>query len=358
VKTDISVTVVLGNPPYSVSSQNASKRKRILNQDEKYLADVKYTGLVWEKEYKTGKAGKTITEVTHIGEILELYKGRVRLEGEKNIQPLDDDYIKFIRFAQYQVENNSHNAGIIGFITNHSYINGLIHRGMREELLKYFDTLYIMDLHGNSLLKETAPDGSVDENVFDIQQGVAILIAVREKSKPDMGSTAYKPRNGVKELAKVFYHDLWGSRENKYNFLSSASLDSVNWIEVTPTAPNYFFAPKNFDLAAEYNQLTPITDIFLLYKNGIQSGHDAFATAYSKKEVETRVKDFYSSSITNNEIQNNYQLTDKAGWILSTERKNAFTEGYNTDLVKQYFYRLFDDRWIYFSKRILKRPVK
>ncbi|MFM6340772.1 MAG: N-6 DNA methylase, partial [Dolichospermum sp.] len=238
VKTEISVTVVLGNPPYSVSSQNASKRKRVLNQDERYLADIEYTGSVWNRIYKTGKAGKTITELTHIGELLELYKGRVRLEGEKNIQPLDDDYIKFIRFAQYQIENNAQNAGIIGFITNHSYLNGLIHRGMREELLKYFDRLYIMDLHGNSLLKETTPDGNIDQNVFDIQQGVAILIAVREKDKPDYGSTAYKSRDGVKEMAKVLYYDLWGRREDKYKFLESASLDNVNWIEVKPTEPN------------------------------------------------------------------------------------------------------------------------
>ena len=286
VKTEISVTVVLGNPPYSVSSQNASKRKRILNQDERYLADVEYTGSVWNRIYKTGKADKTITELTHIGELLELYKGRVRLEGEKNIQPLDDDYIKFIRFAQYQIENNSQDAGIIGFITNHSYLNGLIHRGMREELLKYFDKLYIMDLHGNSLLKETTPDGNVDQNVFDIQQGVAILIAVREKSKPDYGSSAYKSRDGIKEMAKVLYYDVWGSREEKYKFLESASLNNVDWIELQPTEPNYFFAPKNFEIIQEYNKLIPITDIFLLSKNGIQSGHDYFAIAYNKKELE------------------------------------------------------------------------
>jgi predicted helicase len=358
VKTEISVTVVLGNPPYAVSSQNASKRKRVLNQDERYLADIEYTGSTWNRIYKTGKAGKTITELTHIGELLELYKGRVRLEGEKNIQPLDDDYIKFIRFAQYQIENNAQNAGIIGFITNHSYLNGLIHRGMREELLKYFDRLYIMDLHGNSLLKETTPEGNIDQNVFDIQQGVAILIAVREKDKPDYGSTAYKSRDGVKEMAKVLYYDLWGRREDKYKFLESASLDNVNWIEVKPTEPNYFFAPKDFEIIQEYNQLIPMTDIFLLSKNGIQSGHDYFAIAYNKKELEKRVQDFYSSSITNNEIQTHYELTDKAGWTLNAERKTAFIEGYNPDLLKPYCYRLFDNRWIYFSKRILKRPVK
>ncbi|MFN4878142.1 MAG: N-6 DNA methylase, partial [Aphanizomenon sp.] len=254
VKTEIPVMVVLGNPPYSVSSQNASKRKRVLNQDERYLADIEYTGSAWNRIYKTGKAGKTITELTHIGELLELYKGRVRLEKEKNIQPLDDDYIKFIRFAQYQIQKTPKGYGIIGFITNHSYLNGLIHRGMREELLKYFDTLYIMDLHGNSLLKETTPEGNVDQNVFDIQQGVAILIAVREKSEPDYFSTAYKSRDGVKEMAKVLYYDLWGSREDKYKFLESASLDNVNWIKLQPTEPNYFFAPKDFDLATEYNQ--------------------------------------------------------------------------------------------------------
>ncbi|MEA5559155.1 hypothetical protein [Nodularia spumigena] len=162
---------------------------------------------------------------------------------------MDDDYIKFIRFAQYQIQKTPKGYGIIGFITNHSYLNGLIHRGMREELLKYFDTLYIMDLHGNSLLKETTPEGNVDQNVFDIQQGVSILIAVREKSEPDYFSTAYKSRDGVKEMAKVWYYDLWGSREDKYRFLESANLNNVDWIELQPTAPNYFFAPKDFDLA-------------------------------------------------------------------------------------------------------------
>ncbi|MFN5872066.1 MAG: N-6 DNA methylase, partial [Aphanizomenon sp.] len=268
VKTEIPVMVVLGNPPYSVSSQNASKRKRVLNQDERYLADIEYTGSAWNRIYKTGKAGKTITELTHIGELLELYKGRVRLEKEKNIQPLDDDYIKFIRFAQYQIQKTPKGYGIIGFITNHSYLNGLIHRGMREELLKYFDTLYIMDLHGNSLLKETTPEGNVDQNVFDIQQGVAILIAVREKSEPDYFSTAYKSRDGVKEMAKVLYYDVWGRREDKYKFLESASLDNINWIEVKPTEPNYFFAPKNLDYEDEYNKELSINDIFPVYAAG------------------------------------------------------------------------------------------
>ena len=353
VKTEIPITVVLGNPPYSVSSQNASKRKRILNQDEKYLADVEYTGSVWNRIYKSGKVGKTITELTHIGELLELYKGRVRLEGEKNIQPLDDDYIKFIRFAQYQIENNSHNAGIIGFITNHSYLNGLVHRGMREELLKYFDTLYIMDLHGNSLLKETNPDGNIDQNVFDIQQGVSILIAVREKSNPDYGSSAYKSRDGIKEMAKVLYYDVWGRREDKYKFLESASLNNVNWIELQPTEPNYFFAPKNLDYEDEYKRELSITDIFPIYAAGSQTRRDNLCVDYDRENLINRFSDI---AINTNleELKQNYNIKDTEYWTLE-KAKLDIQENEIESNVLLYAYRPFDNRWVYYNPKIIER---
>ena len=353
VKTEISVTVVLGNPPYSVSSQNASKRKRVLNQDERYLADIEYTGSAWNRIYKTGKAGKTITELTHIGELLELYKAKVRLEGEKNIQPLDDDYIKFIRFAQYQIENNAQNAGIIGFITNHSYLNGLIHRGMREELLKYFDTLYIMDLHGNSLLKETTPEGNVDQNVFDIQQGVAILIAVREKDKPDYGSTAYKSRDGVKEMAKVLYYDVWGRREDKYNFLESASLDNIDWIEVKPTEPNYFFAPKNLDYEEEYQRDLSINDIFPIYAAGVKTRRDNVCVDYDR---ETLINRFHDISINTNleELKQKYNIKDTEYWSLEKAKLDIKQDEIESKLLL-YAYRPFDNRWVYYNPKIIER---
>jgi predicted helicase len=353
VKTEIPVMVVLGNPPYSVSSQNASKRKRVLNQDERYLADVEYTGSAWNRIYKTGKAGKTITELTHIGELLELYKGRVRLEKEKNIQPLDDDYIKFIRFAQYQIQKTPKGYGIIGFITNHSYLNGLIHRGMREELLKYFDTLYIMDLHGNSLLKETTPEGNVDQNVFDIQQGVAILIAVREKSEPDYFSTAYKSRDGVKEMAKVLYYDLWGSREEKYKFLESASLDNINWIEVKPTEPNYFFAPKNLDYEDEYNKELSINDIFPVYAAGVKTRRDNVCVDYDR---ETLLNRFCDISINTNleELKEKYNIKDTEYWNLEKAKLDIKQDEIESKLLL-YAYRPFDNRWVYYNHKIIER---
>ncbi|QEI40972.1 hypothetical protein BMF77_01554 [Dolichospermum sp. UHCC 0315A] len=353
VKTEIPVMVVLGNPPYSVSSQNASKRKRVLNQDERYLADVEYTGSAWNRIYKTGKAGKTITELTHIGELLELYKGRVRLEKEKNIQPLDDDYIKFIRFAQYQIQKTPKGYGIIGFITNHSYLNGLIHRGMREELLRYFDTLYIMDLHGNSLLKETTPEGNVDQNVFDIQQGVAILIAVREKSEPDYFSTAYKSRDGIKEMAKVLYYDLWGSREDKYKFLESASLDNVNWIELQPTEPNYFFAPKNLDYEDEYKKELSITDIFPLHAAGSQTRRDNVCVDYDKENLINRFSDI---AINTNleELKQKYNIKDTEYWSLEKAKLHIQENEIKSKLLL-YAYRPFDNRWVYYNPNIIER---
>ena len=353
VKTEITVMVVLGNPPYSVSSQNASKRKRVLNQDERYLADVEYTGSAWNRIYKTGKAGKTITELTHIGELLELYKGRVRLEKEKNIQPLDDDYIKFIRFAQYQIQKTPQGYGIIGFITNHSYLNGLIHRGMREELLKYFDTLYIMDLHGNSLLKETTPEGNVDQNVFDIQQGVAILIAVREKSEPDYFSTAYKSRDGVKEMAKVLYYDVWGRREDKYKFLESASLDNINWIEVKTTEPNYFFAPKNLDYEDEYNKELSINDIFPVYAAGVKTRRDNVCVDYDR---ETLLNRFCDISINTNleELKEKYNIKDTEYWNLEKAKLDIKQDEIESKLLL-YAYRPFDNRWVYYNHKIIER---
>jgi len=159
VKQETPIMVIVGNPPYAVSSSNKGE---------------------------------------HIEALMDRYKAAVR--DERNIQPLSDDYIKFIRFAHDRVERTGY--GIIGFITNHSYLSGLVHRGMREELLKTFDEIYVLNLHGNALMGETAPDGSKDENVFDIRQGVAIALMVK---------------TGEKEGFAIVHHaDLWGRRENKY----------------------------------------------------------------------------------------------------------------------------------------------
>jgi predicted helicase len=139
IKRNTPVMVILGNPPYSVSSSNKGK---------------------W------------------IADLCDSYKKGL---NERNIQPLSDDYIKFIRLGQHFIEKNG--EGILAYISNNSFIDGLIHRQMRKNLLETFDKIYIIDLHGNAKKKEAAPDGSDDKNVFDIQQGVSINIFVKTTRK-------------------------------------------------------------------------------------------------------------------------------------------------------------------------------
>ena len=217
VKRNYPVMVMIGNPPYSVSSQNN---------------------------------GKWITN------LVADYKKNL---NERNIQPLSDDYIKFIRLAQHYIENNG--EGVFAFISNNSFIDGIIHRQMRRELLRVFDKIYILDLHGNSRKKETAPDGSKDENVFDIMQGVSINIFV-------------KTSHDDKKDAELFHFDILGTREEKYSFLNEHSLQSVSWQQLTPQAPQYFFVPKDFALQEEYEKGFPIDQLMPIYSSGVKTSND------------------------------------------------------------------------------------
>ncbi len=345
IKRDLPIMVILGNPPYSVSSQNSSKRQRIAQGNEQYLADIQYTGAVWDKIIKTAKPGQKITELTAIGELLERYKGRVRLDGEKNIQPLGDDYIKFICFAHHRIEQTGY--GIVAFITNNSYLGGLIHRGMREELLKTFNEIYILDLHGNSLLQEKCPDGSFDQNVFDIQQGVAIIIAI--KNHPNQLTHH--------NLATVFHYDLWGSRQEKYDFLNQSNLESLQWTKLKIDIPNYFFVPKNFSFNEEYEQLFNLSDIFSVYSSGIETGKDEVLITTSKDKIQEVMQNLSNPNLTEDQIYEKYQIKDNSGWRFSSNRSLLIKERYDKSLVKLINYRPFDYRFTYYHS-ILRRPQK
>ena len=170
IKKDAPVMIVMGNPPYSISSNNKGE---------------------W------------------INHLLDDYKKNL---NERNIQPLSDDYIKFIRLAQHYVERNG--EGVLAYICNNSFIDGIIHRQMRSELMRVFDKIYILDLHGNARKKETAPDGSKDENVFDIMQGVSINIFVKKKAKSNAP-------------AEIYHYDLYGTRNNKCRLDSSPTPSTI-----------------------------------------------------------------------------------------------------------------------------------
>ena len=217
IKRDCPVMVMLGNPPYSISSQNN---------------------------------GKWITD------LVADYKKDL---NERNIQPLSDDYIKFIRLGQYYVEKNG--EGILAYICNNSFVDGIIHRQMRKELSKAFDKIYILNLHGSTKRREVTLDGTKDENVFDIQQGVSINIFCRTK-------------NSQNKDYKVFYYDLLGCREDKYAYLDSHNLTDVNWIELNPKLPQYFFVPKDFSVQQEYENGFKINELVTVSSSGVKTHHD------------------------------------------------------------------------------------
>jgi len=235
VKEKVPILVVLGNPPYSVSSENKSEFI------EKLMAD---------------------------------YKREVK--KERNIQPLSDDYIKFIRFAHWKISQTG--KGIFGYITNNSYLSGIIHRGMRKELLSTFDEIYILNLHGSSRIGEKTPEGGKDENVFDIQQGVAIAIYVKLE-KP------LKEKN-------VRYADVWGLRDVKYKYLRKNDVTSTDWLVLEPKEPQYFFVPKDFALQDEYDEFWRVTDIFKVYSSGVKTHRDHFVVGFTREEITQRLKVF------------------------------------------------------------------
>ena len=228
VKREVPVMVVLGNPPYSVSSSNK---------------------------------GEWITN------LCEVYKKNL---NERNIQPLSDDYIKFIRYGQYFIDKN--NEGILAYISNNSFIDGTIHRQMRRSLLETFDKIYIIDLHGNSRKNEVCSDGSKDENVFDIMQGVSINLFIK---------TDKKRKN---QLAEVYHYDLYGKRETKYEFLSEHGLDNIPFNSIKCEKDNYFFTPKDFANKNTYDKGFKVNNLFLSYKAGVATGKDAEYVKHNKKE--------------------------------------------------------------------------
>ncbi len=217
----------MGNPPYSVSSSN---------------------------------------KTDFIENLMETYKTAVR--SERNIQPLSDDYIKFIRFAHWKMEKVK--KGAVGIITNNSYIDGLIHRGMREELAKTFDEIYILNLHGNSNKSEKCLDGSKDENVFDIKQGVSIAFFVKTGKKTN-------------DKSGVYYYSLQGLRNFKYDFLYEKSIQNSEWAKVETKAPDYWYLSKNMEMEEIYNRGWKISDIFMEYDMGVATHNDEEFVYFEKK---------------------------------------------------------------------------
>ena len=280
VKNEAPVMVVMGNPPYNVSSQN--------NGD-------------W------------------IEDLIAEYKKNL---DEKKLN-LDDDYIKFIRYGEHYIEQNG--EGIFAMITNNSFLDGVTHRRMREHLLDTFDDIYIVNLHGSTKKNETTPDGSKDENVFDIQQGVSINIFVKSEDK--------------QEHADVHYADLWGKREDKFAKLDENTIESMDWQTLDVPDEWFFFTPKDFSDADAYYDGIKLPDLFPLYNSGIQTKRDSVAIQYEKEELEDTVSDF--QALTEQEIKDKYDLTDSSGWNVHDAKEDLMSNEFSYEEI---LYKPFDIR--------------
>ncbi|EMD0257312.1 DNA methyltransferase [Campylobacter jejuni] len=298
------ILIITGNPPYSGASSNKG-----LYEDEikiSYGLEPSKANLSKEqKEYinlyfqeKTKQNTKTFKA------IYEKHK----LENEKNTKWLLDDYVKFIRFAQSKID--SQESGIFAFISNNSFLDNPTFRGMRYSLMQSFDKIYILNLHGDVNKKEKAPDGSKDDNVFDIKQGVSINIFIKQNSKT--------------KNTKIYYHDLYGKRKDKYEFLYENDLNSIKWTLIKNNEPFYLFLPQNNDLLEEYNKGVSVKDMFILSSVGIVSAKDSILISTNTEKLKQQIHDYY------NEF----------------DKKN----------IKKIAYRPFDTQKIYYDIKKVERP--
>jgi len=297
IKRDTPVMVVIGNPPYSVSSSNKGE---------------------W------------------IQNLLTDYKKDLH---EKKLN-LDDDYIKFIRYGQHFIEKNG--EGILAYISNNSFLDGITHRQMRKDLLETFDKIYILDLHGSTKKNETTEDGGIDGNVFDIQQGVSINLFIK---------TGNQKKN---ELGKIHHFDIFGKRNFKYSFLNESNFAILNWTLLKTKSPYYFFVPKDFELEEIYNKYFSINNMFQVFNSGIKTDRDSLFIDISKERIKKKFKTLLSKEIPDSFVKE-FRVIDSGSYKITEKIKKS---SYNEKYIKPVLYRPFDIRYTYYDPKIFSRPAE
>lgn len=307
IKQDTPVMVVIGNPPYS--GESANKGDWIMNLME---------------DYKKEPGGKSKLQ-------------------EQTSKWINDDYVKFIRFGQHFIEKNG--EGILAFINPHGFIDNPTFRGMRWNLLNTFDKIYTIDLHGNTKKKEVSPDGTIDQNVFDIMQGVSINIFVKGKK-------------GTKnEIAEVLHYDLYGKRDLKYEFLSSNSIKSIPFNRIELSEPMYYFCPVDVEKENEYKKHFSLNELFSLNGNGITTAHDTFVIKDTEEELINSFKEFQSTERDSEVLHRKFDVKKKNGWNILEGYDNI--QGKNIeDYVRKIQYRPFDDKYIFYEDKLVWRTVR
>ncbi|EKT4509807.1 N-6 DNA methylase [Flavobacterium psychrophilum] len=307
IKRDTPVMCIVGNPPYSGESKNK---------------------------------GEWITQ------LMEDYKkepgGKEKLK-EQNSKFINDDYVKFLRYGQHYIERNG--EGILAFINPHGFLDNPTFRGMRWNLLKTYDKIYTIDLHGNNKKKETSPDGSVDVNVFDIEQGVSINIFIK---------TGKKKTN---ELGRVFHYDLFGKRDFKYDFLSENSLKTIEFNDFIPFKNDFIFKKIDENRFTEYNKGINPTELFKINVMGFQTHRDSFCIDENKNVLAKRLADFSKNESSESEISKIFDIKSSSDFNIQNAQKELSKAEINKEIIKCN-YRPFEEKYIYFDRIVVDRPRK
>ena len=302
VKQELPIMVVLGNPPYSYVSANT---------------------------------GEWISKL-----VRDYYECDGKPLGERNPKGLQDDYVKFIRFAQWRIQETG--SGVLAFITNHGYLDNPTFRGMRQQLMKTFTDIYVLDLHGNSKKKERCPDCSEDKNVFDIQQGVCIGMFVKEA--------------GRRAPAKVYHADAYGGRRGKYEWLGCNDIITTQWGPAKAQKPFYTFKSQNIEGSDSYWSQRGVPDVFGVTTTGVKTHRDSFVVDSERNALLARIEEFANLGVDEVHIRNKYGLRDTRDWNLKHNRAVLSEEKSLEKSLLRYNYRPFDVQHVFFSGNVIELP--
>ncbi|MGC9394053.1 MAG: type ISP restriction/modification enzyme [Anaerolineae bacterium] len=308
VKKQTPVLVILGNPPYSGHSSNTGDW---------------ITGLI--DDYKQVDGAPL---------------------GEKNPKWLQDDYVKFLRFAQWKIAQAG--CGVVGMITNHGYLDNPTFRGMRQSLMQTFDAIYVLDLHGNALKRETTPGGGKDENVFDIRQGVAIAFFV--KRGPSSSLLAERGPGG-----EVHHADCYGLRQEKYDWLDDHTFAGTPWAELTPQTPFYLFTPHDATSEAEYRRYPSVPELFPVNSVGIVTARDKFVFDFDLDALKRRIWTLRDTAMPDELVAEAFGLRDKTHWTVPATRAALRQDAAWETKFTRCLYRPFDARWLFYHPALIER---
>ncbi|MGN8539954.1 type ISP restriction/modification enzyme [Helicobacter pylori] len=339
IKKNENILIITGNPPYSGASEN----KGLFEWEVKatYGIEPEFQTIETKKNVKLADEIQTLLKNIQkqkesgsknaLKELKNLHS-KYKLQKEKNPKWLLDDYVKFMRFAQNKIESLGH--GLFGFISNNAFLDNPTFRGLRRSLLKCYDELYILNLHGNARKKEETPQGAKDENVFNIMQGVSINLFV-------------KKAQATKK--KIFYYDVYGERAEKYAFLTQNDLNSIEWLELDPREPFYLLIPQETPLLEEYERGFSVQEMFQISSVGIVTGRDHVVFHKDKESLLKLLKDF--STLESSELRRIHNIKkDSRDWRLEYAIKDVKA---NANNLEEYIvlcqYRPFDFCYTYYT---------